>query len=106
MGAEGNGAKGFGDIDWEYGVTGHVGLRAGESGQIFARAGYQWVEAKSRRFPLDTVDRQGEDVIYGVGFSVGPEDIGIGPAGMRFRVNVDSVGFDSLRTTGGVLFHF
>lgn len=106
LGVEGNGAKGFGDIDWEYGVSGLVGFRAGESGQIFARAGYQWIEAKQRRFPLETVDRQGEDVLYGIGFEVGPADIGIGLAGTRFRVNIDTLGFDSLRTTAGILFHF
>src|SRR5215210_3363505 len=47
VGVEGNVAKGFNDIDWEYGVTGHVGVRAGDSGMIFARAGYQWVQAKN-----------------------------------------------------------
>src|SRR3546814_19389616 len=30
IGAEGNVGKGFGDIDWEYGVAGRAGFRAGD----------------------------------------------------------------------------
>ena len=38
VGAEGNVAKGVdGSIDWQYGVTGRVGFRAGESGLVYAR---------------------------------------------------------------------
>lgn len=44
VGAEGNVAKGIsGDIDWEYGVAGRAGVRAGESGLIYGKVGYQWV---------------------------------------------------------------
>src|SRR3546814_337823 len=64
VGAEGNVAKGFSDIDWEYGVTGHVGLRAGESGMIFARAGSHWIEGK-RGYNDD------RNEIYGMGVEVG-----------------------------------
>lgn len=46
VGAEANGARGFGDIRWEYGATGEVGFRAGKSGQIFARGGYEWIEGR------------------------------------------------------------
>lgn len=46
-------------------------------------------------------------MLYGIGFEVGPEDLnGFGRAGTRFRVNVDTMNFDSLRTTAGVVFHF
>jgi outer membrane immunogenic protein len=40
VGAEGSATKGFIDIDWEYGLRGRVGARAGESGMSFASAGY------------------------------------------------------------------
>ncbi len=107
VGAEANGSRGFGDIRWEYGATGELGFRAGKSGQIFARGGYEWIEAKDRRYPENTVIRQREGVLYGIGFEVGPEDLGgFGRAGTRFRVNVDTMNFDSLRTTAGVVFHF
>src|SRR3546814_19902501 len=46
IGAEGNVGKGFGDIDWEYGVAGRAGFRAGESGLIFASSGYQRSEER------------------------------------------------------------
>src|SRR3546814_12645601 len=69
--SEGNATKGFGDIDWEYGVRGRAGVRAGDSGMIFASAGYQWVNG--RRAYSDH-----KDWIYGVGVEVGPKDIGLG----------------------------
>ena len=104
VGAEGNIAKGFNDIDYEYGVTGHVGVRAGDSGLIFARAGYHWVEAKSG-FQDD------RNEIYGLGVEVGPEDVGLGGltgnAGVRLRLTVDTFDeFQSIRPTAGVTFHF
>lgn len=46
VGAEGSATKGFGDIDWEYGVRGRVGGRASDSGMVYASAGYQWVNGK------------------------------------------------------------
>src|SRR3546814_1088298 len=46
VGVEGNVTKGFSDIDWEYGVRGRAGVRAGDSGMIFASAGYQWVNGR------------------------------------------------------------
>ena len=64
VGVEGNAAKGFtGDIDWEYGVHGRVGARAGETGLIYVKAGYRWVN----------FDRYGNDsrdygrISYGIG---------------------------------------
>ena len=104
VGAEANGAKGFQDIDWEYGVTGHVGLRAGDSGMIFARAGYQWIEGK-RGFGND------RNEIYGMGVEVGPKDIGLGGlttnAGVRLRLAVDTFDvFQSIRPSVGLTMHF
>lgn len=103
VGAEGNATKGFGDIDWEYGVRGRVGARAGESGMVFASAGYQWVNGK-RGFSDQ------KDWIYGVGVEVGPKDIGMGGvtgnSGIRLRLQAETYDFDSIRPMAGVIFHF
>lgn len=104
VGAEGNVAKGFSDIDWEYGVTGRIGFRAGESGLIYARAGYQWVNGR-RGYGDD------RNELYGIGVEVGPKDIGLGGitgnSGVRLRLGVDTFdNFQSLRPTGAVVFHF
>ncbi|MBU3078099.1 opacity protein [Sphingomonas quercus] len=106
VGAEGNVAKGFKDIDWEYGVSGRVGARAGDSGLIYVSAGYQWEKGKgSRGYP----DRS--SWIYGVGLEVGPKDIGLGglfggAAGPRLRLEAKTYDFDSIRPMAGVVFHF
>ena len=47
-GMEGNVAKGFSDIDWEYGAAGRFGFRAGESGLFYGKVGYQWVNFAQR----------------------------------------------------------
>ncbi len=104
VGAEGNATKGFKDIDWEYGVKGRAGVRAGTSGLFYASAGYQWVNGKSKRGFEDR-----KDWIYGVGLEVGPKDVGLGgltgPAGMRLRLSVESYDFDSVRPMAGLVFH-
>ncbi len=104
VGAEGNVAKGFKDIDWEYGVKGRFGVRAGDSGLIYASAGYQWVNGKGKRGFSDE-----KDWIYGLGLEVGPKDIGLGgitgSAGPRLRLQVDTYDFDSLRPMAGIVFH-
>ena len=103
VGVEGNATKGFNNIDWEYGVRGRVGARAGDSGMIFASAGYQWVNGK--RGYSDQ-----KDWIYGVGVEVGPSDIGLGGlttnSGVRLRLQAETYDFDSIRPMGGVVFHF
>lgn len=103
VGAEGNATKGFGDIDWEYGARGRVGARAGDSGMVFASAGYQWVNG--RRAYSDQ-----KDWIYGVGVEVGPKDIGLGGitgnSGVRLRLQAETYDFDSIRPMAGVIMHF
>jgi len=103
VGVEGNATKGFDDIEWEYGVKGRVGARAGDSGLIYASAGYQWVNGK-RGFSDQ------KDWIYGLGVEVGPKDIGLGGvtsnSGVRLRLQVDTYDFDSLRPMAGVIVHF
>ncbi len=103
VGVEGNASKGFSDIDWEYGVKGRVGARAGESGLIYASAGYQWVNGKGG-WPDE------KDWMYGAGVEVGPKEIGLGgvtgSSGVRLRVQVDTYDWDSFRPMAGVIFHF
>jgi outer membrane immunogenic protein len=103
VGAEGTVSKGFRDIDWEYGVRGRAGVRAGTSGLIYASAGHMWVNGKK-----GFADRH--DWVYGGGIEVGPKDIGLGgitdSAGPRLRLHVDTYDFDSIRPMAGVMFHF
>lgn len=103
VGVEGNVAKGFNDIDWEYGVKGRVGARAGESGLVFASMGYQWVNGRRAYGDQD-------DWIYGLGVEVGPKDIGLGGitgnSGVRLRLEVQTFDFNSIRPMGGAVFHF
>lgn len=104
VGAEGSIAKGFNDIDYEYGVTGHAGVRIGDSGMFFGRAGYHWVNAKNG-FAND------KNEIYGFGVEVGPKDIGLGGltgnSGVRLRLAIDTYDdFQSIRPTVGATFHF
>jgi outer membrane immunogenic protein len=103
VGAEGNATKGFKDIDWEYGVKGRAGFRAGESGLLYVSAGYQWVNGRK-----GYADRS--DIMYGAGVEVGPKDIGLGgvtgTSGPRLRLQIDTYDFDSIRPMAGVVFHF
>ncbi len=108
VGAEGNVAKGVsGDIDWQYGAAGRFGLRAGDSGLIYGKVGYQWVNF-AKRVPTN---RDYDDVTYGIGFEAGPSDIGLGGitgnAGFRIRGEVSTFGnFHSIRPTLGIVTHF
>ena len=104
VGVEGNATYGFKDIDWEYGVRGRAGVRAGDSGLVFVSAGYQWVNTKDARGFGDR-----KDWIYGVGVEVGPKDIGLGGitgnAGPRIRIQAETYDFDSIRPMAGGVFH-
>ncbi|QNE32664.1 opacity protein [Sphingomonas sp. NBWT7] len=108
VGVEGNAAKGFtGDIDWEYGVHGRVGARAGETGLVYVKAGYRWIN----------FDRYGNNspdfgrVSYGIGGEFGPGAIGLDgltkKEGIRLRAEVSTTGeFESVRPMIGVIGHF
>lgn len=91
VGVEGNANLGTNDIDAEYGVSAHAGVRAG-TGLVFARIGWQQVELEN--------GLEGDDVLYGIG--------GQFPINERssFRVVVDTIDFDTTRVTGGVSFNF
>jgi len=108
VGVEGNAAKGFsGDIDWEYGVHGRAGVRAGESGLFYGKVGYRWVN----------FDRYGKDsgdfgrISYGIGGEFGPKSIGLDglvkKEGVRFRAEISTTGdFETVRPMAGIVGHF
>ncbi|MBD8546866.1 opacity protein [Sphingomonas sp. CFBP 8760] len=108
VGAEGHAAKGFtGDIDWEYGVHGRAGVRAGETGLFYGKVGYRWVN----------FDRYGTDsrdfgrISYGIGGEFGPKAIGLDglvkKEGVRFRTEITTTGdFNTVRPMFGVIGHF
>jgi outer membrane immunogenic protein len=102
VGAEGNVAKGFKGIDWEYGAHVRSGVRAGDSGLIYTKIGYTWVDTKDKG--------KAHNWSYGGGVEVGPQDIGLGgltgPAGPRLRFEVTTFDFHSIRPTAGVVFAF
>ncbi len=105
VGVEGHGARGFGDIRWEYGVRGRGGFRMGDSGLIYASAGYTWTNVLNRRGFDDR-----KSWVWGIGVEAGPRDIGLGGvtsrSGPRFRLSVETADFNSLRPMAGVIFHF
>lgn len=119
VGVEGHAAKGFGDIEWEYGVRGRAGARIGESGLIYGSLGYAWIDPKNNR-GFGFVDTGGEDNVtingrrkdwvYGLGVEIGPRDIGLGgvtgQSGLRFRLSAETYDGKSIRPMGGVIFHF
>ena len=108
VGVEGNVAKGVsGDIDWEYGAAARGGFRAGDSGLIYGKVGYQWVNFER----IANTARDYHDWEYGIGFEVGPKDIGLGGitgrSGLRLRGEVSTFGAaHSFRPMAGVIAHF
>ncbi len=108
VGVEGNAAKGFtGDIDWQYGVHGRVGARAGETGLIYVKAGYMWTNFD--RYGPDS--RDFGDISYGIGGEFGPSAIGLDglvkKEGVRFRAEISTRGdFETVRPMAGVIAHF
>lgn len=108
-GVEGNVAKGInGDIDWRYGVAGRLGVRAGDSGLVYGKAGYEWTNF-NRGAASVTGGDFGQEV-YGLGVEVGPRDIGLGGvstnSGVRIRLEANTSDFQTIRPQAGVVFHF
>ena len=107
VGVEGSAAKGIaGDIDWQYGVAGRAGFRAGDSGLVYGKYGREWVN-----FDDPTPDDSDySDDVYGLGVEVGPKDIGLGGitgnSGVRLRLEANTHDFKSIRPMGGVVMHF
>ena len=113
-GVEGNVIKGFtGNVDWEYGAAGRFGVRAGDSGLVYGKVGYQWVQFDHFAGPTPGGDtgRKYGDFTYGLGVEVGPKDIGLkgltNNAGVRIRGEINTYGaFHSIRPMLGIITHF
>lgn len=105
FGAEANVAKGFRDLDWEYGGSIRAGIRPGLTGMIYVKGGYEWVSF-GRHVP-DT-SHQYHDWTWGLGVEVGPKTLGLGNVGgVRFRAEMNTFGyFHSFQPTAGLVMHF
>jgi len=109
VGAEGSLAKGIDkDIDWEYGVAGRAGIKAGKDSLFFAKVGYQWTQfADSARPPVS--DHAFDGMTYGFGTEVSLADLGSAKdsSNVRLRAQVDTRGnFHSFRPMVGVVAKF
>lgn len=105
IGFEGNYHIGTDAIDNEYGVAARVGLRTGNNSKVYLRGGYQEVDLDLEAI-LDTelpggLDDSDGDYLLGVG-----GEFGLGGRNAAIRLGVDTISFDSLRATAGVVFSF
>lgn len=103
VGAEANFHLGDNAIDSEYGVAARLGLRVGDNSKLYVRGGYQEVDFDLGNFGVATppgFDTTEGDYLVGAG-----AEIGLGGP-LKLRANVDTIAFDSVRVTGGVLFSF
>ncbi len=104
LGVEGNYHLGTNAIDSEYGVAAKLGFPVGDGGsQLFVKGGYQWVDLDLGNFGgagLGLDDTDG-DYIVGAG-----GEFGVGQSGARLRVGVDTISFDTVRATAGLIFKF
>jgi len=106
LGAEGNVAKGVsGDIDWEYGAAGRVGLKVGKDSMFFGKVGYTWTNFAA----LGKDSRDYSGVSYGMGVELSAADMGMSAdrSNIAFRGQVDTRGnFHSLRPMAGIVFKY
>ncbi|QIG53041.1 outer membrane beta-barrel protein [Altererythrobacter sp. BO-6] len=105
VGAEANYHFGTDAIDNEYGIAARLGIRTSENSKIYLRGGYQEVDLDleailDAELPEGLPDSEG-DYIVGVG-----GEFGLGGRNAAVRVGVDTISFDSLRATAGVVFNF
>jgi outer membrane immunogenic protein len=106
VGVEGTASKGVsGDIDWEYGAAGRVGVKAGKDSLIFGKVGYKWVNFDA----LGPNSRDYHGTTYGAGVEVSPADLGSSAqsSNIRLRLQADTMGnFRSIRPMAGVVAKF
>ncbi|MEC3951194.1 outer membrane protein [Sphingobium sp. HWE2-09] len=106
LGVEGTASKGVsGDIDWEYGAAGRVGVKAGKDSMIFTKVGYQWTNFDA----LGPDSRDYHGMTYGAGVELSPADMGgsAQSSNVRLRVQADTTGnFHSIRPMAGVVAKF
>jgi len=106
VGVEGTASKGVsGNVDWEYGAAGRVGVKAGKDSLIFGKVGYRWVNFDA--LGPDSPDFHG--TTYGAGVEVSAADLGSSAASspVRLRFQADTLGnFRSIRPMAGVVAKF
>ena len=102
-GIEGNYHFGLDAIDNEFGISGRLGVQSANGAKYYVRGGYQEVDLDleavlDTELPEGLEDSEG-DYLLGLGL-----ELPVGNA--AFRANVDTIAFDSLRLTTGVVFSF
>jgi outer membrane immunogenic protein len=107
VGIEGSAAKGVsGDIDWEYGAAGRLGVKAGKDSMLFGKVGYKWTNFDA--LGPDSPDFHG--TTYGAGVELSAADMGLtkgDSSNIRLRVQADTMGnFNSIRPMAGVVAKF
>ena len=109
LGVEGNFHLGTGAIDSEYGAAARLGYRFASGGIAYVRGGWQWVNIDIGN--LAGVDL-GDDDALGISDTAQDYLVGIGgefPLGgsnVRLRAGIDTISFDSIRPTAGVILAF
>lgn len=105
IGIEGNYHLGTADIDSEYGVAARLGFPIGGGSQLFVRGGYQEVDFDLVNIaggPVSAaLDDTDGDYLVGAG---GEFALGTSPA--RLRIGVDTIAFDTVRATAGLILKF
>lgn len=103
VGLEGNYHLGTNAIDRDYGVAAKLGFDVSESAEVFVKGGYQWVNFDLGNFGgagLGLDDTDG-DYLVGVG-----GEFGLGEGPIRIRAGVDTISFDTIRATAGLIYNF
>jgi opacity protein-like surface antigen len=102
VGAEGNFNIGTGAIDQEYGGAARFGVKLNDNAKVYVRGGYQEVkyDLSGLAFIAPPPESFG-DYLVGAG-----AEFGIGNSPFKIRVGVDTIGFDTTRATGGLVFGF
>ncbi len=105
LGVEANYHVGTNVIDSERGVAARLGFPIGGNSQLFVRGGIQTVD-------FDLAEVAGGPVAPGLddtdsGYLVGVGgDFALGGSNTRLRVGVDTLSFDTVRATAGIVFGF
>lgn len=104
VGLEGNFNYGSGAIDREYGIAARIGTEISPGTKLFVRGGYQEVDLDVRRFtgvnPPAGFDDTDADYLVGAGADIAVNNqLGV-------RLAVDTIAFDTVRATAGVVFRF
>ncbi len=104
-GVEGNFHLGTGAIDKEYGISARFGLVGSNGAKYYVRGGYQEVDFDiSEIVGVDIGEPNGFDSSEGDYLVGAGADFPIGSA--KLRVNLDTIAFDTIRGTAGLVFDF